>query len=218
MSLPCRRNAIGSALDDFHFDLDSAARGARWPVRPRELPRSDGGARRAGCAGRCDCGRRRKSSHGRLGDEMQRFSAIRGHFDLLRMNQRHFGRGIQKIADNVCGCSGTRPGAGPHRDAQIRLPRFLAELPPLDLERLLPAKILRLFVRQDFLRDRRPRPWLSVLPDDHLVLKLDSVGGAHALAHIVNQFQHVGASGVCGIHKKIRVAVADHRVADAMAL
>jgi hypothetical protein len=35
---------------------------------------------------------------------------------------------------------------------QVGLPGFPAELSPLDLDRLLPAEILRLFVGQNFLR------------------------------------------------------------------
>ena len=104
------------------------------------------------------------------------------------------------------------------RHAQIRFPGFPAEFPPLDLQRLLPAKILRLFVGQELPGDRRPRPWSSVFPENDLVLEFHAKAVVHALAHIVDQPEHVGATRVARVDKKIRVAVAYHRVARAMAL
>ena len=45
-----------------------------------------------------------------------------------------------------------KPGRGPRRNAKVGLPGFAAELAALDLDWLLPTEILRLFVREDFLR------------------------------------------------------------------
>jgi hypothetical protein len=54
---------------------------------------------------------------------------------------------------HVVGHPGARDARGsPQRDLQIGSPGLPAELAPLDLYRLLPAEILRLLVRQNFLR------------------------------------------------------------------
>jgi hypothetical protein len=41
--------------------------------------------------------------------------------------------------------------SGPSGDTEIALPSLPTELAPLDLDRPLPAKILRLFIRENFL-------------------------------------------------------------------
>jgi hypothetical protein len=51
----------------------------------------------------------------------------------------------------ICHACGHDPHAHADRDTEIRLPGLPAKLPPLNLQRLLPAKILRLFVGQEFL-------------------------------------------------------------------
>src|ERR1700728_5354055 len=70
------------------------------------------------------------------------------------MNQRHFGRSVEKMARLVGGERRSRRADDPHADAEISAPSLAAELPPLDLERLLPPEILRLLVREHFLRKR----------------------------------------------------------------
>src|ERR1700679_3376466 len=67
------------------------------------------------------------------------------------MSQRHLRRRQQKMPASICHTGASDSQAYTKRDAQIRLPGFSAELAALDLQRLLPAKILRLFVGQDFL-------------------------------------------------------------------
>ena len=72
--------------------------------------------------------------------------------NLVGLQQRHCGSMQKKIFGNVSHACQRESGEDPQRHAQIRHPGFPAELPPLDLERLLPPEILRLFVRQNFLR------------------------------------------------------------------
>jgi hypothetical protein len=67
------------------------------------------------------------------------------------MDKRHFARCEQKLSADVRAADSGDAGGGPQRDAEVRLPGFSAKLAPPDLERLLPPKILRLFVSQDFL-------------------------------------------------------------------
>src|SRR5208282_6584229 len=55
------------------------------------------------------------------------------------------------MTERVAGRRGGERDHAPKRDAQIRLPGFLAEFAPLDFQRLLPPEILRLFVGQHFL-------------------------------------------------------------------
>src|ERR1700683_1913802 len=67
------------------------------------------------------------------------------------MNQRHSRRREQKMPAGICHARTRDSNAHSDRDAQIRLPGLPAKLSPLNLQRLLPAKILRLFVGQEFL-------------------------------------------------------------------
>ena len=76
---------------------------------------------------------------------------VAGNLHLIGMNQRHFRRGEQKMTERVTRRRSRERDHAPKRDAQIRLPGFLAEFAPLDFQRLLPAEILRLFVGQNFL-------------------------------------------------------------------
>jgi hypothetical protein len=76
-----------------------------------------------------------------------------GHFDLLGMNEPHSGRGEQEICALVGDPNAGHSHPNPERRAQIGLPRFAAKLATLDFERLLTAEILRLLVREDFLRE-----------------------------------------------------------------
>ncbi len=77
---------------------------------------------------------------------------VAGQNNLLGMNERHFRRSQQKMANLVSRERAGRRRDNPYGHAQIRAPRLPAEFPPLDLQRLLPPQILRLFVRQNFLR------------------------------------------------------------------
>jgi hypothetical protein len=67
------------------------------------------------------------------------------------MNERHFRRSQKEMAKfvNHPGCG--EAGGYAQRNPQIGLPGSPTELTPPDLEGLLPAEILRLFVRQDLL-------------------------------------------------------------------
>src|SRR5580704_6758105 len=67
------------------------------------------------------------------------------------MNQRHLRRSKQKISEGVRHTNARYSHANSDRDAEIRLPGLPAEFPPFDLQRLLPAEILRLFVGQELL-------------------------------------------------------------------
>jgi hypothetical protein len=67
------------------------------------------------------------------------------------MNELHGSRRKQELSAEICATRSGNTGRGPKRHAKISLPGFPAELAPPDLERLLPPKILRLFVSQDFL-------------------------------------------------------------------
>ena len=80
------------------------------------------------------------------------------NFNLLGMDQRCFRRSQQKVREKICSGGAGNGNRCPKSNAEIGLPGFPAELAPLDLDRLLPAKILRLFVRQDFL-------WVGVRAD-----------------------------------------------------
>jgi hypothetical protein len=73
------------------------------------------------------------------------------HGDLVRMHERHFMRGQQKIGNRISDTGRGETRSRPESDASVRPPRFAAEFSTLDFERLLPPKILRLFVREDFL-------------------------------------------------------------------
>src|SRR5437763_9104024 len=55
--------------------------------------------------------------------------------------------------------------------------------------------------------------WTSHSPKHYLVLQLNSEGGAHFLAHLSHERKHVFSGSCAGIHKKIRVAIADARIA-----
>src|ERR1700722_13168736 len=70
------------------------------------------------------------------------------------MNQRHFGRSVEKMRGFVARERSGSRADHPHAHAEIGVPGLAAELSPLDLERLLPPEILRLFVREHFLRKR----------------------------------------------------------------
>jgi hypothetical protein len=87
-------------------------------------------------------------------DVVQRLAIAAGNDDLLGVDQRHF----RRRNEEVCGVEGDPnagdAGATPKRDPKIRLPCAAAELAPLDFQRFLPTKILRLLVRQDLLRVR----------------------------------------------------------------
>src|SRR6266481_3286658 len=61
-------------------------------------------------------------------------------------------------------------------------------------------------------------PNRSVLPDDNFVLQLRTVRRAHAFPDIGNERQHVGRRSAACIHKKVRVALADARLAHVMPL
>jgi hypothetical protein len=68
------------------------------------------------------------------------------------MQQSHL-PGHEQEAAAFVRCRGTGEAEGrPGRHAQICFPGLPAEFPPLDLDRLLAAKILRLLIRNDFLR------------------------------------------------------------------
>jgi hypothetical protein len=56
------------------------------------------------------------------------------------------------MSESVCETRAHNPGGRPRRNTKVGLPGLTAELAPLDLNRLLPAEILRLLVGQDFLR------------------------------------------------------------------
>ncbi len=55
------------------------------------------------------------------------------------------------MTERVAGGGGRESNHAPKRDAQIRLPGFLAEFAALDFQGLLATEILRLFVGQNFL-------------------------------------------------------------------
>src|SRR5215469_102373 len=58
----------------------------------------------------------------------------------------------------------------------------------------------------------------SCVPNHHLVFESHSIGLLYPLAHVGNQLQHVRSGSLACIHKKIRMPVADARVAEAVAL
>jgi hypothetical protein len=70
------------------------------------------------------------------------------------MDERHGRRGQQELPALESGPRTRHTHGGPHGGAQVGFPRFAAEFPAADFERPLAAKILRLFVREDFARER----------------------------------------------------------------
>src|SRR5690348_5108225 len=68
------------------------------------------------------------------------------------MNESRLRRCQQEMAEIVGGPRAGSTHRRPQGHPQIRLPGFAAKLSPLDLEGLLPPKILRLLIHQDFRR------------------------------------------------------------------
>ncbi len=148
-ALPQKRN--GSPLGDFNFDLvgkGAAYRGLLDPGNGLNLPpaRIERNAQDAPIAVHskdpADGGERYVS---------QLLSTVRGNLNLIGMDQGHFRRSQQKVADKISDTGGRETHSGPKCDARVRLPGFPAKLAPLDLERLLATKILRLLLSEDFL-------------------------------------------------------------------
>jgi hypothetical protein len=85
-------------------------------------------------------------------DRRARNEVIAVNLDLLGMNQLDFGRGLEEASALVGNPDACDTGAEPQGGAQIGLRSYAAELAALDFERFLAAEILRLLIREDFLR------------------------------------------------------------------
>jgi hypothetical protein len=72
--------------------------------------------------------------------------------DLVGMKQSHSTRCEQEAAAFIRRRRASETDSGPGRHAQIRFPGLPAELSPLNFDRFLPAKVLRLFIRDYLLR------------------------------------------------------------------
>src|SRR5580704_16379546 len=80
-----------------------------------------------------------------------RHVVISRQLHLVLMNERHLPRRQQEMSAGIGQAPPEDPQAHSKGDAQIRFPSLPAEFPPLDLQRLLPSKILWLFVGQQLL-------------------------------------------------------------------
>jgi hypothetical protein len=85
-------------------------------------------------------------------DRRARNEVIAVNLDLLGMNQLDFGRGLEEASALVGNPDACDTGAEPQGGAQVGLRSYAAELAALDFERFLAAEILRLLIREDFLR------------------------------------------------------------------
>jgi hypothetical protein len=70
------------------------------------------------------------------------------------MNKRHLRRSQKELPEFEDRPGTGQPNRGAYRGTQIFLPSFAAKFTPPDFQRLLPAKILRLLVREQFPRER----------------------------------------------------------------
>ena len=147
MSRAVAQKSDRSPLDNFHLDRVRKRPANRGLLDPGNRFESGAAVRQRNAQDAAAAIGTKNIQHARA-----RNVAIAGKFHLIGMNQRTFPARSAGNARRLIGEPRARDThRGPSRNAQIRLPGFAAEFAALDLDRLLPPKILRLFVGQDFL-------------------------------------------------------------------